>query len=80
MEQLKTVEPSELWRSNEQVCPKIPDFELVFIGPRFCIREDYFIKGPKGCPFLFDTHCKQVMKAWVNIPNSELRQNYLATF
>ena len=73
-------EPNESGHCKIQVRPKIQDFELVFVGPGFCVKEGYFDKSSKGCPSLFDAHCKRVMKAWVSIPNSELRQNYLATF
>ena len=73
-------ESNKSGHSNEQVRPKIQDFELVFVGPRFCVKGGYFDKSSKGCLSLFDAHCKRVMKAWVSIPNPEVRQNYLATF
>ena len=37
-------ESNESGHSNEQVRPKIQDFELVFVGPRFCVKEGYFNK------------------------------------
>ena len=42
---------NESGHSNEQVCPKIQDFELVFVGPRFCVigglKKAISIKVPK---------------------------------